>query len=236
LHWFHLNLTAIQFHMSTAFTAEQIFTGQQMLGQYAVLVEQGRVVALVPQSKIPANYRRRKLDGLLAPAFIDLQLYGGNGKLFSTELTVEALDATYESCLAGGCTQFMITMATNSMDKFVSGMEVVKKYWTGGGKGLLGLHLEGPYINPVKKGAHLAAFIKQPKVEEVQMLLKKGKGVIKMITLAPEQADAQIIDLLLKHQIVVSAGHSNASFAQACAGFSWGIRAATHLFNAMSPL
>src|SRR5271170_3368529 len=172
--------------MSTAFTAQQIFTGEQMLNQHAVLVKEGSVVALVPESNIPASFRLRKMDGLLAPAFIDLQLYGGNGELFSTELTVEALEATYESCLAGGCTQFMITMATNSIDKFLSGIEVVKKYWTGGGKGLLGLHLEGPYINPVKKGAHIAKFIKTPSVDEVKMLLKRGKGVIKMITLAPE--------------------------------------------------
>ena len=207
-----------------------------MLTQHAVLVREGSVVALVPESSIPASYRLRKLDGLLAPAFVDLQLYGGNGKLFSTELTVESLEATYESCLAGGTTQFMITMATNAMDKFFASMEVVRKYWTGGGRGLLGLHLEGPYINPAKKGAHLAQFIKKPELDEVRLLLKKGKGVVKMMTLAPEQCDAQIIELLRQHEVTVSAGHSNASFAEANRGFSCGIRAATHLFNAMSAL
>jgi N-acetylglucosamine-6-phosphate deacetylase len=130
----------------------------------------------------------------------------------------------------------MITMATNSIEKFLTGIGLVKKYQATGGKGLLGLHLEGPYINPVKKGAHLEAFIRKPTLEEVSMLLEKGRGVIKMMTLAPEQCDKEIIDLLLQYKIIVSSGHSNATYDQAINGFSQGIPAATHLFNAMSPL
>lgn len=130
----------------------------------------------------------------------------------------------------------MITMATNSIEKFLAGIEVVKKYWAIGGNGLLGLHLEGPYINPVKKGAHIEKFIKKPSLQEVTMLLEKGKGVIKMITLAPEQCDKAIIELLQQHNIIVSAGHSNANYNEAINGFFMGIPAATHLFNAMSPL
>ncbi len=223
--------------MNTAFIAHEIFTGREILTNKAVLVRDGTVTALVPVSDIPGGYLiRESAEYMLAPAFIDLQLYGGNGKLFSTELTTESLDATYEYCLQGGCTRFMITMATNSIEKFLKGIEVVKQYRAGGGKGLLGLHLEGPYINPVKKGAHLEKFIKKPTIEEVQMLLQKGKGVISMMTLAPEQCSAEVIALLMKNNILISAGHSNASYEQAINGFYQGIPAATHLFNAMSPL
>ncbi|MBS1934510.1 MAG: N-acetylglucosamine-6-phosphate deacetylase [Bacteroidetes bacterium] len=223
--------------MSIAFAPREIFTGHEIVTGKAVLVKDGVVAGIVEKDKIPAGYRIKDLDTyMLAPAFIDLQIYGGNGKLFSAELTTEALEATYEYCMQGGCTQFMVTMATNSIEKFLKGIEVVREYWATGGKGLLGLHLEGPYINPIKKGAHIEKFIKQPTLEEVNMLLQKGKGVIKMMTLAPEQCDPAIIELLIKHKIVVSAGHSNATYEEAINGFYAGIPAATHLFNAMSPL
>lgn len=223
--------------MATAFIAREIFTGQELLTGKAVLVHEGKVREIVSAKDIPAGYRHQELPGyLLAPAFMDLQIYGGNGKLFSAELSTDALEATYEYCLQGGCTRFMITMATNSTEKFLQGIEAVRDYQAGGGKGLLGIHLEGPYINPAKKGAHLTKFIKKPTLEELNLLLEKGKGIFKMMTLAPEQADPAHIDLLLRNNILVSAGHSNASYEQAINGFYQGIPAATHLFNAMSAL
>ncbi|SRR5579862_3338388 len=223
--------------MSTAFIAKEIFDGEELHTGKAILVRDGRVTDLVEEGGIPASYRIQHVNGqLLAPAFTDLQLYGGNGKLFSTELTVESLEATYEYCLGGGCTQYMITMATNSIGKFLRGFEVVREYWSGGGKGLLGLHLEGPYINPAKKGAHLEQYIKKPTAEELSLLLEKGKGVLRMMTLAPEQCEEQLISMLLAEKVIVSAGHSNATYEQAIDGFYQGIPAATHLFNAMSPL
>jgi N-acetylglucosamine-6-phosphate deacetylase len=223
--------------MATAFIAPEIFTGTEIHTGSAVLVKEATVTGIVPISDIPAGYRRRELPGyLLAPAFLDLQIYGGNGKLFSAEMTTEALDATYEYCLQGGCTQFQITLATNSIEKFLRGLEVAKQYRSQGGKGLLGVHLEGPYINPAKKGAHIEKFIKKPTEEEIGQLLHKGKDIFRMMTLAPEQCDPACIQLLQQQGVVVSAGHSNATYEQAIDGFYLGIPAATHLFNAMSPL
>jgi N-acetylglucosamine-6-phosphate deacetylase len=223
--------------MSNAFIAREIFTGQDIQTGKAVLTRDGKITDIVPVADIPSNYRIRELPGyLLAPAFIDLQIYGGNGLLFSAELSNAALEATYEYGLEGGCTQFMITLATNSIDKFLRGLEVAREYRTGGGKGLLGIHLEGPYINPAKRGAHLEKFIKTPTPEEIGLLLHKGKDIFRMMTLAPECCDRACIDLLLRSGIIVSAGHSNATYGEASAGFYQGIPAATHLFNAMSPL
>jgi N-acetylglucosamine-6-phosphate deacetylase len=223
--------------MSTAFIARELFTGREIQTGKAVLVRAGKITDIVAASAIPAGYRIRELSGyMLAPAFVDLQIYGGNGKLFSAEMTTEALEAVYEYCLQGGCAQFMITLATNSIEKFVRGLEVAREYRNGGGKGLLGVHLEGPYINPAKKGAHLEKFIKKPTLEEIKHLLQKGKDIFRMMTLAPEQCDRACIELLLQSGIVVSAGHSNATYDEAVDGFYQGIPAATHLFNAMSPL
>ena len=112
----------------------------------------------------------------------------------------------------------------------------VKEYWSNGGEGILGLHLEGPWINPVKRGAHIESLIHPSTIQETEELLNYGKGVIRMITLAPEVCSKEILDLILSHHIIMSAGHSNATYAEAKTGFSNGITAVTHLYNAMSPL
>ncbi|TAL44613.1 MAG: N-acetylglucosamine-6-phosphate deacetylase, partial [Chitinophagaceae bacterium] len=108
-----------------------------------------------------------------------------------------------------------------------------KKYLYEGGKGLLGLHLEGPWINAEKRGAHLMQYIHSPTMEEVKKLIDEAAGVVKMITLAPETVDEAIIDFLQNNNIVISAGHSNATYRQATKSFEK-IKTATHLFNAMS--
>ena len=223
--------------MLTAYINAKIFTGSTVETGKAILTDADTIVDIVNRNAIPAQYKSEDLkDSNIAPAFIDMQIYGGNGKMFSHELNIESLQATYEYCLSGGCTQFMITLATNTIEKFLKGFEVANTYRQQGGKGLLGVHLEGPYINPVKRGAHLEHCIKKPTVDEVSMLLKKGEGIFKMMTLAPEQCDDAIIELLLKNNIIVSAGHTNANYKQAIHGFEKGIPAATHLYNAMSAM
>lgn len=223
--------------MPVAYTNGKIFTGDAIETNKAVLTDNDVITGITGADAIPTQYMTVNLQGFtMAPAFIDMQIYGGNGKLFSHELSVESLKATYEYCLPGGCSHFMITMATNTIEKFLKGFDVVRAYWQQGGKGLLGLHLEGPYINPVKRGAHLESCVKKPTVNEVRMLLQKGEGVFKMMTLAPEQCDDDVLQLLLDHHIILSAGHTNATYRQALDGFKKGIPAATHLFNAMSPL
>lgn len=223
--------------MLTAITNARIYTGASVENDKVILVNNDTIENIVSQSEVPSGYMTEDLQGLnIAPAFIDLQIYGGNGKMFSHELSTAALQSTYEYCRDGGCTHFMITMATNSMENFLKGIDTVQKYWDQGGKGVLGLHLEGPYINPLKKGAHVEHYIKKPALAEVQQLLSRRKGVVKMMTIAPEMCDEKVIDFLLDQQIIVSAGHTNASYKDATAAFRKGIPVATHLFNAMSPL
>ncbi|MFT3948868.1 MAG: N-acetylglucosamine-6-phosphate deacetylase [Agriterribacter sp.] len=222
--------------MKEAYTNCSIFTGAGKETGKTILVEDNIITGIVNEENIDNTWHKEDIEGLnIAPAFIDLQIYGGNGKLFSADLDVASLQATYDYCLNGGCTQFMITIATNTIEIFLKGIEVVKAYWEQGGKGVLGLHLEGPYLNLEKKGAHIYECIKTPTMEEVKMLLDKGKGVIKMITLAPEMCSEEIITYLMEQDIIVSAGHSNATYHEAMQKFSLGIPTATHLFNAMSP-
>ena len=223
--------------MKTALTNAIIYTGERIETGKAILVKDGLVEDLVTSQDVPSSYEIHDLEGMnISPAFIDLQIYGGNGKLFSHELNVESLQSTYAYCLSGGAAYFMITMATSSMTDMLKGMEAVRNYWAQGGKGLLGLHLEGPYINPVKKGAHIEEDIKKPTLEELRILMEAGRGAVQMITIAPELCEVAVISFLLNEKIIVSAGHSNATYKQATLGFDSGITATTHLFNAMSPL
>ncbi|HRE51838.1 MAG TPA: N-acetylglucosamine-6-phosphate deacetylase [Flavitalea sp.] len=223
--------------MKTAYTNSIVYSGESIERNKAVLVENGFIDAVVDADNIPADYRREDLGGLnIAPALIDLQLYGGNGKMFSHSLDTASLQSTYDYCMEGGAAHFMITMATNSIDNFLKGIEAVRAYWDKGYKGLLGLHMEGPYLNPIKKGAHIERYIKKAELDELKMLFDKGRGIIKMMTIAPELCSDEALAFLLKEGILLSAGHSNADYSQATRGFDKGIPMATHLFNAMSPL
>jgi N-acetylglucosamine-6-phosphate deacetylase len=222
--------------MKKAFTNAAVFTGNEKITGCAILVNDKKIETVVLASEIPSAYIIHDLNGNnIAPSLIDLQIYGGNGYLFSANPSAEAIEATYTYCLQGGCAHFLLTMATNSKEIFSKGIQIAKQYLNAGGRGLLGLHLEGPWINAVKRGAHAAEYIHQPTLKEVKELVQEGESVIKMITLAPEETDEAVIDYLHENKIIVSAGHSNATYKQAMQSFTK-IKTATHLFNAMSPL
>jgi N-acetylglucosamine-6-phosphate deacetylase len=215
----------------------RIFNGEKMLKDVCVVTSNNNIVEIVDEKNCPINAKRIDLkNNILAPAFIDLQIYGGNGALFGEYPSVSALEKTYNYCLAGGAAHFMPTVATHSESVMFAAIDAVKKYWETGGKGVLGLHLEGPFINAKKRGAHLIEFVKEnPSVSDVKRLLKYGKGVVKMMTIAPEIVSDEVIALLQKNGVVLSIGHSNATFVEAKNAIAKGIHAATHLFNAMSP-
>lgn len=222
--------------MLTAYFNARIFTGDVFVYHHAVLVKDQRVIAVLPTEQIPADAQRIDLQGgLLAPSFIDLQIYGGNGRLLLQQPDAESIQATYDYCMSGGASHFMITLPTVSFEVMEKGMQAVADYWARGGKGCLGLHLEGPFMNPVKKGAHLEQYIKQPTAADIDWILEKSNGTVKYMTLAPERCDPALVARLQAAGIVISAGHSNATYTEATRGFEQGIAAGTHLFNAMSP-
>ncbi|MFC3199653.1 N-acetylglucosamine-6-phosphate deacetylase [Parapedobacter deserti] len=210
-----------------------VFTGDSMVNDKTVLIKDGRIVDLVRPAEVPGDADVFDAAGCyVAPGFIDLQVYGGGGQLFSADPTAGAMDEIASALVESGTTGFMITMATNSMEVVDKALEVLTFYQH---EALLGLHLEGPYLNPSKRGAHPAEYIRNPDKVEIASLLAAAKGCLKMMTIAPERFDAETLTLLLDAGVLLSAGHSNASYDEAMAGFSNGIRAVTHLFNAMSP-
>ena len=231
--------------MRTIFHNGHIHTGAETLNHHAVIITGTRIKEVRKGEGLDVHLEATAdgpptvidLDGgHLAPAFIDLQLYGGNGQLFSEHPSVAALEATYRYCLEGGAPYFQPTMATQADDLIIAAIDAVKAYRQLGHKGVLGLHLEGPYINPAKRGAHLEAFIQRPETKKLEALLERAAGHLTMMTLAPECSTSEIVAQLLEAGVVISAGHTNATYAEALEGFGWGIPVATHLFNAMSPL
>ena len=223
--------------MLEVFTSFKIFTGEQWLTDFAVLAEDNIIQAVLPKKNIPENAQITDYgDYFLAPCFIDIQIYGAYNVLLSVDPTPATLLKMYEYCKQGGAPYFQPTVATNSYEVFYKCIDAVKDYWNAGGKGVIGLHIEGPWISKEKKGAHIEACIHSPTLEQAKALLEYGKGVITMITLAPEVCSKEVVALVQSYGVIVSAGHSNATYEQATNAFDKGIVAATHLYNAMSPL
>jgi N-acetylglucosamine-6-phosphate deacetylase len=213
-------------------SAPRIFTGNEWLTNHALVIENNRIKEIVSATPATPQFT----NAFIAPAFIDLQIYGAGEKLFAAHPDTDALARLVQYCRSGGAAWCMPTVATNHYEVFYKCIDAVRSYWNNGNNGVLGLHIEGPWINTAKRGAHPEDCIHSPTMEQVKQLVDYGKEVIKIITLAPEVCSEQIIDFIHSRNIVVSAGHSNASYQEATAAFNKGITTATHLYNAMSPL
>jgi N-acetylglucosamine-6-phosphate deacetylase len=220
-----------------AYTAKLIFTGEQWLHQHAAIVADGIITGVLPAAALdPLMETEYFSESILAPAFIDLQIYGAYEKLFSVYADTDSLQLLNKYCSSGGASFCIPTVATNQPEVFFKCIDAIRLYWQQGGEGILGLHAEGPWINKLKRGAHIESLIHSPSLQEVEAFLDYGKGVIKIITLAPEVCSKEVIDLIHSSGIKIFAGHSNATYEEAMQCFDNGITAVTHLYNAMSPL
>lgn len=217
--------------MHTSISVQELFTGDNWISEVVVEIENGKVSGIKKE-----GYDHKNSIPLVIPALIDLQIYGAYDKLLSEFPEVATIENIYNYCLRGGAAYFQPTVASQSMEIIYKCIDAVRAYKNAGGKGCIGLHIEGPWINPDKKGAHAIHLIHSPTLKEVQDLLAYGKEHITMITLAPEVCDKEIIDLLVLNNIIVSAGHTDATYGFATGFFNDNIKVATHLYNAMSGL
>lgn len=218
-------------------SAERIFSGTEWLTDHAIITKEGFIEKLVPRSQVGnGNETRHFAECSIVPAFIDLQVYGAGGKLLAVFPEEETLQLMYDRFIEEGTCLFLPTLATNTIEVFKKTIDAVREYWKSKGKGVYGLHLEGPWLNEAKRGAHVKELTHSPTLEEVKDLLQYGEGVIKMITIAPEKCSDEVIKLIQSYGIVISAGHSNATYEEAMSAFDKGIPTITHLYNAMSPL
>ncbi len=219
-----------------ALTGGQVFDGEAIRPGLAVLVDGVSIAAVVPERDVPASAERVPLDGgLLAPGFIDLQVNGGGGVLFNATPTVDAIRAIGGAHRAFGTTGFLVTFITGSTEQMAAAIAATRDALAAGVPGLLGLHLEGPFLNPTKRGIHDASYVRTPNQGDLALLAELPVGRT-LVTLAPEQAPAGLIERLVAAGVIVAAGHTDAGYDQAMDGFGRGIAGVTHLFNAMTPL
>lgn len=215
-----------------AITNCKLFNDEALQTDQSVLIENGKI-AKISNAQVPAGYQVFDAGGdFLTPSFIDLQIYGSGGPLFSAYPTAATLKQMDADLMAKGTTSFLACVATNSPEIVYQCLDAAKAYWPER-KGLLGLHLEGPFINAKRRGAHIESFIHKATLDEVKQLLDYADGTVKMMTLAAELQDDEVISYLLDNNIVLSLGHSDASFNEATVAYNKGFKTTTHLFNAM---
>lgn len=218
----------------TAITNGIVHTGHATIQGKAILLENDRIHSLVDTPDIPVGFEVFDAEGChISPGFIDLQIYGGGGVLFAEKPVSESLQTMADALAEAGTTGFLLTLATNTLEIFDQAIAVAKGF---SHPAFMGLHFEGPYLHPDKRGAHPTSCLRIPNAPELKELLEKAEGTIRMMTIAPELFDADLIKILTDQGVLLSAGHSNATFEVSSSGFQQGIRAVTHLFNAMSPL
>ena len=219
-----------------ALTHGRIYTGHEILDDHAIVIANGLIERLCPLTELPAGIEQRSLNGaIVSPGFIDVQLNGCGGVQFNDTadaVSIETLEIMQRANEKSGCTSYLPTLITTSDDLMKQGVRVMREYLAKHPYQALGLHLEGPWLNIVKKGTHNPQFVRMPDAALVDFLCENA-DVITKITLAPEQVAPEVITQLAAAGIVVSAGHSNATVKEAKRGFRAGITFATHLYNAM---
>ncbi len=219
-----------------ALTNAQVLTDDGFRSDIAVLVESGKIAALLPEAELPAGVRRHDLHGdYLLPGFIDVQVNGGGGVLFNNAPTVDALRTLVAGHRKFGSTGLLPTLISDDVDVMREAVAAVRRAIAEGVPGVLGIHLEGPYIAPARKGTHNPDKFRVPDAAEIEMATSLDNGVT-LITLAPERVPAETIRAMVARGTKVCAGHTAASYEETRAGLDAGISGFTHLYNAMTPL
>ncbi len=229
--------------MKRVLRGARLFDGERMLDGHAVVVEGGRITAVVPASSVPAGVQEQRLpeDTLLVPGFVDAQVNGAGGVLFNETPTVETALAIAAAARRSGTTGLLPTFITDDQTQMRRACEAVLEALSRPASGVLGVHLEGPFISGERPGVHDPRFIRSPDARDVEFLttlterLASKKGRL-LLTLAPEQVEDTIIARLASAGVVLSAGHTAASYERTSEALAAGVRGFTHTFNAMPPV
>jgi N-acetylglucosamine-6-phosphate deacetylase len=216
----------------TALTGARIFDGDRWHDGSALLIRDGAIMGIVPQSDLPADAAVQRVDGgMLVPGFIDAQVNGGGGVLLNDTPTAEAMGAIAAAHRTFGTCRLLPTLVTTSTETTRAALAAGRH----AGPGVAGLHLEGPHLAPARKGIHDERFMRRLADADLEMLLSADVGRL-LVTVAPEQVEPAQVRRLVDGGVIVSLGHSDATYEQAMALFDAGATGVTHLFNAMSPM
>lgn len=209
-----------------------LFTSESIVENKVLQLENGFITAIADEPE--AGSAIIDADGEnLAAGLIDIQLNGGESLYFSENISEATLDDMQQACLKEGTTHFLPCLISSPQQNILQAIEVVKNY-AKKNKAVLGLHLEGPFLNPEKRGAHNPDYVRKPTDKELADIINHGKDIIKIITIAPDQFTLAQIKMLQEAGMLISMGHTAISYEQAQQYFEEGIQLVTHLFNAMS--
>ena len=219
-----------------ALTNAVIYTGKKVLYEHAVVIENGLIQAVILEKDLAKEIPTVDLNGAnLSAGFIDLQLNGCGGVMFNEEISVNTLEIMQATNLKSGTTSYLPTFITSPDEGMKQAVAVMREYLSKHQNQALGLHLEGPYLSVAKKGVHRPEYIREISPEMLDFLCQNG-DVITKLTVAAENPTAEYISRFIQAGIIVSIGHSNATYEQAKQRFAEGASFATHLHNAMSPI
>ena len=222
--------------MLLAFRNGKLLTEAGIEQDRTLLVRNGRVEAVLGARDVIGADRVIDLGGrLLAPGFIDCQVNGGGGALFNDDPSVATIATIGQAHRAFGTTGFLPTLISDDLDVVEQSIDAVRAAIAAGVPGVLGIHIEGPFLNADKRGVHDPGKLRALDSGAVK-LLSRPHGGVTMVTLAPECTTPALIRALRDAGVVVSAGHTNATFAALQPALAAGLRGFTHLFNAMSQL
>jgi N-acetylglucosamine-6-phosphate deacetylase len=219
-----------------AIAAGNVFDGWTRHKDAAVVVEDSLIVGVVPRSKLPLGLEVRHLPSevWLTPGFIDLQVNGGGDVLFNNSPTPEAIRAIAAAHRKFGTTALLPTLITDTSEKMMVAFAAAESL-AESEPGILGIHLEGPFLSSEKAGVHDTSLMRQPGPADLEMLCGPRKGAL-LMTLAPERVPNGFIAQLAQSGVRVSLGHSMATYDETLAAMAEGLSGFTHLFNAMRPL
>jgi len=222
--------------MVFALTGARLFDGASIRNEMAVVVDGARIVEIVAVEKLAKGIERRVLKaGFLVPGFIDVQVNGGGGALLNDNPTVTTVRRIAESHRKFGTTGMLPTVITDAPEILSKEIAAVKTERAENIPGVLGIHIEGPFLDQERKGAHEAQFIRVMTEADVAQIANADCGSI-MLTLAPNRVAPALIKSLAGKGVLVSLGHSGANFAEVTTALASGARAFTHIYNAMSQL
>jgi N-acetylglucosamine-6-phosphate deacetylase len=223
--------------MTTALVNARVLAGDDFTDGLAVIVEDGRIAAVVrdDDARVAAADRVDLGGEWLVPGFIDCQVNGGGGVLFNDAPTVDGIRAIGAAHRRYGTTGFLPTLISDDRDVMARAIAAASDAIDAGVPGVLGVHLEGPYLAPERKGTHDATKFVRPDAGDVDLVASARRGVT-LATLAPERVGAAELAALVARGVVVAIGHTAADYATAYRALDAGARGVTHLFNAMTPL
>jgi N-acetylglucosamine-6-phosphate deacetylase len=218
-----------------AVAASYVFDGATVHRDAAVVIAGERIAALLPRGEVPREISVEAFDDLwLAPGFIDLQVNGGGDVLFNEAPTPEGIATIAAAHRKFGTTALLPTLMTDTTEKMREALEAVQMARSTQ-PGVLGIHLEGPYLSPERPGVHAVDQIRAPSPADIDMIANAAAGVV-LMTLAPERMPEGFIRQLVARGIRVSLGHTMASYEQTRTAIADGLTGFTHLFNAMPQL